>query len=345
MRRGSSAILGLLIGMVVLVIGESVRAPVYVYSAMGQARSPTVIPTARPFVSPTPILTPTPRPSDTPPRVGIQVGHWYSNELPEELERLRGSTGAVSDGFSEVDLNLLIGKRVEALLIQRGITVDLLPATVPPNYDADAFVALHADGSASRSARGYKVATPWRTSRAAQQLSDALKASYGAATKLPLSDAITFNMRGYYAFSFRRHTHAVARTTPAVILEMGYLTSPTDRAFMYGRADVVAAGITNGIINYLNTRDPNDGAALLPPDFPLFSTASDNVAIRSAPRDDARILLRAELDQRVMPIQERDGWFEVIVRGGGRVIGWVRKDALNATNEAPLPPPPATDGS
>jgi N-acetylmuramoyl-L-alanine amidase len=277
--------------------------------------------------------------------VAIQVGHWKSDELPDELARLRSSTGAHIDGYTEVELNLLIAKRVEKLLTQQGIVVDLLPATVPPSYDADAFVALHTDGSTSRGARGYKVATPWRTSRAAQQLSDALGKAYGDATGLPLSDAITFNMRGYYAFSFQRHTHAIARTTPAVILEMGYLTNAADRALMYNRADTVAAGITNGILGYLRTRDPNDGAALLPPDFPMFRAATDKVAIRSAPRDDARVLLRLDQDQRLMPFQEKNGWLEVVVRGGWRVVGWVRKDDLVATNEAPPAPPPVTDGS
>ncbi|MDZ4717500.1 MAG: N-acetylmuramoyl-L-alanine amidase [Roseiflexaceae bacterium] len=351
MQRAFSAISGMLIATLLLAIGESVRTPVDAHSlaaipAASQAqKNPTLTPNAEPYRSPIPLPTPTPRPIGVAPRVAIQVGHWNSDELPDELARLRTSTGGHSDGYAEVDLNLLIAKRVEKLLTQRGIVVDVLPATVPPNYDADAFVALHADGSTSRGARGYKVATPWRTSRAAQQLSDAIEQAYGNATGLPLSDAITFNMRGYYAFSFRRHTHAVARTTPAVILEMGYLTNAADRAFMYGRADTVAAGITNGIMDYLNTRDPNDGAALLPPDFPMYRIATNNVPIRSAPRDDARILLRANLDQRLMPFQEKNGWLEVVVRGEWRVVGWVRMDAVLATNEAPPTPPPATDGS
>ena len=33
---------------------------------------------------------------------------------------------------------------------------------------------------------------------------------------LPTSDAITVDMRGYYAFNYNRHTHAITRTTPAV---------------------------------------------------------------------------------------------------------------------------------
>jgi N-acetylmuramoyl-L-alanine amidase len=114
---------------------------------------------------------------------------------------------------------------------------------------------------------------------------------------------------------------------------------------MYNRADAVATGITNGILSYLQARNLNDGAALLPPNFPMFRVATDKVAIRATPHDNARILMQVDLDQRLMPFQEKDGWLEVVVRGGWRVVGWVRKDELVATNEAPPAPPPVTDGS
>jgi N-acetylmuramoyl-L-alanine amidase len=90
-------------------------------------------------------------------------------------------------------------------------------------------------------------------------------------------------------------------------------------------------------------RDPNDGDALLPPEYPVFRPATDGVAVRAAPNDQARILLRATLDQRIFVFQERGEWFEVVVRGEWRVVGWVRRDALVATNDAPPTPPPASD--
>lgn len=306
-----------------------------------QAVSPTLA--SGPYLSPTPIATPTPRPADLPARVGLQVGHWKSSELPDELARLRSSTGAVSNGLREVDLNLTIAKRVEKLLITRGLLVDLLPATVSPGYDADVFVTLHADGSTSRTARGYKVATPWRTSAASAALAEALDSAYGKATGLPRDGAITFNMRGYYAFNYRRHVHAVAMTTPSVILEMGFLTSVADRKVLYDRADVVAAGIANGIMAYLKARDPRDGAALLPPEFPVYRVIAEDTAVRSAPRDTANILLRINPNQRLFPFQRRNGWLEVVVRGEWRVVGWVREDQLLPTND-PFPTPPPSSG-
>ncbi len=307
----------------------------------------TPVPPTATAIPPTPtpsvVPTPTPRPPGTVPRVGIQVGHWKSNELPDELARLRTSSGAFAGGYREADVNRDIAQRVVKLLESRGLAVDLLPATIPPGYDADAFVAIHADGSASGNSRGFKLATPWRTSRASQMLLDAMTEEYSNATNLPQDGAITFNMRGYYAFNNRRHTHAIAKTTPAVIIEMGFLTNAADRAVIINQAENVAIGIANGVIRYLNERDPNDGAALVPPDFkaqrPLDPSGLD---VRAAPRDNAPVIAHVDGNARIFVFQERDGWYQGVVRGGGRTLGWFRKDQLVETND-PLPTPPPSE--
>jgi hypothetical protein len=136
-------------------------------------------------------------------------------------------------------------------------------------------------------------------------------------------------MRGYYAFNYRRYAHAVAKTTPATIVEMGFLTNPDDRGLLLGQPDLVAIGIANGIVRYLNERDPNDTAALLPPDFGVWQGASGaGLSIRAAARDDARILLQITADRPVIPFEEREGWFRVVIAGAWDVVGWVRKDEL-----------------
>jgi hypothetical protein len=324
------------------------QAPAVAQAATHEDPTATPVPpspTPETTATPDRNATPTPRPAGTTPRVGIQVGHWKSNELPEELKRLRTSSGAFSAGYREADVNYDIAQRVAKLLESRGLSVEVLPATIPPGYDADAFVSIHADGSASGKSRGFKLATPWRTSRAAQHLLDVMTAEYAAATGLPQDSAITSNMRGYYAFNYRRHEHSVARTTPAVIVEMGFLTSAADRAVMIGRADVVAMGIANGIIRYLNERDPDDGAALLAPEFKNQRAGSPSgVDVRAAPRDDARVLTHVGADRSMSVFQERDGWYQVFVRGtNGRLQGWIRKDQVIPTDDPTPTPPPSTD--
>lgn len=311
-------------------------------TATATPEPPAATPTPDPNASPTAIPTPSPRPADAAPRVGLQVGHLRSNELPEELARLRTSTGARWGNVTEAQLNLDIVNRVKPLLEAQGVIVDVLPATVPPSYDADAFLAIHADGSTSAAARGWKLATPWRASEASKALMDAVGAAYGPATGLPEDvGGVTFNMKGYYAFNFRRHDHAVARTTPAIIVEMGFMSSAADRAVMFNQPDRVAKGIADGVMAYLRARDPNNGAALLPPDFPVFRTAPGGAVVRAAPREDARVLIRADEGTRVTPFDRRDGYYQAFVRSGEtRVVGWVREDQLVATDEQPTFPTP-----
>ncbi|MGQ9677280.1 MAG: N-acetylmuramoyl-L-alanine amidase [Chloroflexota bacterium] len=196
-------------------------------------------------------------PEQSPPlagkRVGLQVGHWKCDELPAELASLRRSTGGSGGGYREVDVNLKVARLVADILDDYGIQVDVLPATVPPKYKADAFVAIHADANNSSAPRGFKAARSNRSSIPTRDdaLVKALYAEYLAATGLPRSSAITNNMLYYYAFS-GQGTYTVASTTPSAIVEMGYLTNPLDRALMVNSPNVVASGIARGILRFLN---------------------------------------------------------------------------------------------
>lgn len=190
---------------------------------------------------------------DGPPRVGLQVGHWKNSELPDELERLHGNTGSSGGGLSEWQVNLDIANQTAELLRIKGIVVDILPSTVPKSYSADAFVAIHADGSLDKSISGFKISPPRRDySGKAQNLSDAIYATYEQSTGMALDPNISNNMRGYYAFSWRRFTHAIHPMTPGIIIETGFLTSPADRRIIINSSSKSAQGIANGIINFLS---------------------------------------------------------------------------------------------
>jgi N-acetylmuramoyl-L-alanine amidase len=257
------------------------------------------------------------------------VGHWLGGGLPGELAHLQLSAGTSAGGYTEVEINQAIAQRVAALLESIGVTVDLLPAAVPPGYAADVFVALHADGFREASARGFAVANAWAASRAAGQLRTALTAEYARATGLPEHGAITADMRGYYAFNYRRYIHAIAPTTPAAIVEMGFLTNPDDRALLVAQPDLAAVGIANGIVRYLNERDPSDRAALQPPDFGVWQGAlAAGLDIRTEPREGASALLHIEASRPVIPFERQGEWFRVIVAGAWDVVGWVRQEEL-----------------
>jgi N-acetylmuramoyl-L-alanine amidase len=283
---------------------------------------------------------------DRPLRVGLQVGHLRSNELPDELARLRTSTGARYGNITEAQLNEAIVLQIVPILEAAGVIVDVIPATVPPSYSADAFLAIHADGSTSPRPRGWKLATPWRASPASKQLYAAVHATYGAATGLPEDvNGLTANMRGYYAFNFRRYEHAIASTTPAIIVEMGYMTNAADRVLLFEQQDRVVRGIADGVLNYLANLDRSNPDVYITPDYPSM-VANEGAVIRVAPNDNARIRSRLNDGARLFIFDQRDGYYELFVRGsGGRQIGWVREDQVRLEAPPPEDTPPADDSA
>lgn len=186
-------------------------------------------------------------------RVGVQAGHWKNSELPDELAILRGSTGAMGVGWREVDVNLDVARKVASQLSSYGIQADLLPATVPVGYRADAFVAIHADANGNKSLTGFKIArATWSTiPKTDDSLIDSLTNAYQQSTGLAWhAKTITDNMTEYYAFNHKLQ-HSVSSSTPAVILEMGFLTNQADQSLMLTQSERVAQAVTLGILNFL----------------------------------------------------------------------------------------------
>jgi hypothetical protein len=190
-----------------------------------------------------------------PAKVGLQVGHWKNDELPEELARLRGNTGATGGGKNEWEVNLAIAEKTKVILGKQNIEVDILPSTIPPKYWADVFVAIHADGSIDKSVSGFKIASPRRDySGDAEELLSSISKSYGEHTLLPMDANVSRNMTGYYAFAWWRYDHAVHPKTPSTILETGFLTNAGDRKIIVNNPEMSAEGLAEGIINYLKTK-------------------------------------------------------------------------------------------
>src|SRR3989442_10023193 len=92
-------------------------------------------------------------------RIGIQVGHWMTDQVPAELgARITFQTGTSWAGVQEVDVNMDVAQRIKAQLTARGYIVDIIPTTMPVGYLADVFVALHADGDGTGEKSGFKIA-------------------------------------------------------------------------------------------------------------------------------------------------------------------------------------------
>lgn len=218
-----------------------------------------------------------PKVADGPRRIGIQVGHWMTDNVPPELRRLEVQTGTSWDGISETQVNFDVATRIAALLRSHGYVVDIIPTTVPAGYLADAFVSLHMDGDGTGENSGYKLAHGSRRGPFEQQLLDDISDEYGAASGLPIDSHQTAAMKGYYGFNWQRYRSATSPFTPSVILEMGFLSNDGDRTLAMDRPDVLAAGIANGIERFLSEVPSTElfgRDLLLPPGRAAFPTPS-----------------------------------------------------------------------
>jgi len=187
-----------------------------------------------------------------PATVALQAGHWKSEEVPQEMERLRNNTGSAGGGKWEWEVNLEIARLTAKILADKGVKTEILPTTIPPTYYADVFVAIHADGNPNRYVSGYKVSPPWRDfSGNSKKLAGAIDDNYGQTTGMNKDPNISTNMKGYYAFSWWKYEHALHPMTPGVIIETGFLTNSGDRKVIVSKPEKAAEGIAGGILDYL----------------------------------------------------------------------------------------------
>jgi N-acetylmuramoyl-L-alanine amidase len=190
----------------------------------------------------------------SPVRIGIQVGHEKTLDHPDELARLRYSTGGYANSVSEVDINREIAEALEGRLEALGIVVDLLPATVPPHYRADLVIALHADSNRDPARRGYKSAH-FRDPRNRLEpvLKQHLDEAYLELSGLPHDEEnVSGAMLEYYAFNHKKYRHAVSHRTPAVIVEMGYISNVDDLKVL--TSEKPATAIAEGVVSFLRDR-------------------------------------------------------------------------------------------
>jgi N-acetylmuramoyl-L-alanine amidase len=191
--------------------------------------------------------TPTARPR---PRIGIVAGHY------------KADTGFVcADGLQEVDVNLDIATRVKERLSGEGYEVELLDEYDDrlTNFTGLALVSIHADSCdfIDNESTGFKVSASLGSQLPdkANRLVACLTNRYQGVTGMKYrSGSVTPDMTSYHAF------HEINPDTVAVIIETGYLN--LDRQILTGQPDLIAKGIADGILCYVQNED------LIVPDAP-----------------------------------------------------------------------------
>ncbi|MBQ7365367.1 MAG: N-acetylmuramoyl-L-alanine amidase [Clostridia bacterium] len=170
------------------------------------------------------------------------------------------NAGAEGNGLREQDLVYAIGIELAALLEENpnfevrlsrptpetslgSTNAQSLAARVNDanSWGADFFISLHANASTITSASGSE-AFVYSADSPAYELSEEILES--------LSEATGLADRGVFV---RPSLYVLRRTNmPATLLELGFITNPTDAALMRDNPALFAQGIYNGIVDYFD---------------------------------------------------------------------------------------------
>lgn len=168
------------------------------------------------------------------------------------------NAGAEGNGLREQDIVYRIGVELYELLSANGNFEPRLSRPTPDTqigssnseslrlrvneanaWGADYFISLHTNASSISSATGVEAFAFSRPSRAFD-LGEDILSSLSAATGL--------RNRG---MQVRTNLYVLRRTAmPAVLVELGFITNPSDAALMNGSPELFAEGIYRGILEY-----------------------------------------------------------------------------------------------
>jgi N-acetylmuramoyl-L-alanine amidase len=177
-------------------------------------------------------------------RIGIVSGH-----------RGNDSGTVCQDGLTEAQVNFDIATRVAELLRTQGYTVDVLDEFDPrlKGYRAITLLSIHADSCTyiNDMATGFKVARVYDSMMPEEEdrLVACISARYKAYTGLRFdANTVTADMTKYHTF------YEINPQTPAAIIETGFLY--LDRDILTHKPELVAQGIYDGILCFLNNEQP-----------------------------------------------------------------------------------------
>ncbi|RMF76149.1 MAG: N-acetylmuramoyl-L-alanine amidase [Chloroflexi bacterium] len=174
-------------------------------------------------------------------RIGIVSGHRGPEDDP----------GAVCpDGLTEAEINFNIAQLVVRNLRGRGFSVDLLDEFDPrlDGYQAAALLSIHSNTCQDFGAEivsGYLIAQASARPLDGPDnlLVDCVAQHYEQATGLQQREGVTRDMSEYHTFG------EIHPDTAAAIIELGFMLA--DRALLTGQPDVIARGLTDGILCFL----------------------------------------------------------------------------------------------
>ena len=173
------------------------------------------------------------------------------------------NTGAEGNGFYEQDITYEVGQRLYRLLnanpefevrLSRPTKDTVLGTSnsssltervrAANSWGADVFISLHTNASLNENATGSEALIYSRASSVALGLAESILTELNLVTGLRNRGVIE-----------RPGLYVLRRTNmPAVLVEMGFITNPTDAELMAYSPELFARGIYRGILEYYGMR-------------------------------------------------------------------------------------------
>ena len=170
------------------------------------------------------------------------------------------NTGAEGNGLREQDITYEVGQRLATLLRQNGNFDVRLSRPTPStqlgnsnasslrarvdeanSWGADYFISIHTNASSQKTANGTEVLVYTEPSRAADLAEEILRR---------VTEITGLNSRGVKE---RPGLYVLRKTKmPAVLVELGFITNPSDAIKMRDNPGLFAQGIYRGLLDYLN---------------------------------------------------------------------------------------------